>query len=126
MDFNHSKYFLSNQIQIFRTLAVICCMQQSTNMFQILVKIIRKKLFHLPSRHFTYDNLIGTAVKEIDVDSYHLNVCRSMNDHIMHRFTISHSYLTIANYFNEEKRYNGFTGTNLFWTRRHLVMYIHI
>lgn len=91
-------------------------------MFQILVKIAPKKLFHLPTRRFMYDNLIGTATKEIDVDSYHLDVCRSMNDHIIHRFTISHSYLTIANYFNEEKRYNGFTGMHLFRTHRNFVM----
>lgn len=50
--------------------------------------------------------------KETDTDSYPLDVCRMMNKHIMHRFTMSHSYLTIGNYFNEGKRFNGFTGSS--------------
>lgn len=81
-----------------------------TNMYQIVVRKITKILFNWPTRRFVYNNLIGPGTKEIVVDDYHLDVCRSMNDHIMHRFTISHSYLTIANYFNEGKRFDGFTG----------------
>lgn len=79
-------------------------------MYQILVKKFTKILYNLSPKRFVYNNLIGAVAKEADADAYHLDVCRSMNDHIMHRFTISHSYLTIANYFNEGKRFDGFTG----------------
>lgn len=79
-------------------------------MYQIPITKLARNLFTLPVRRFIYNNLIGGASHEIDVDSYHVDICRSMNDHIVHRFTISHAYLTVANYFKEERRFDGFTG----------------
>lgn len=46
-------------------------------------------------------------------DPYHLDVYRSMNEHIANRFNISYSYLTIGNYFREGNRFDGYTGLNL-------------
>lgn len=81
-------------------------------MYKLFVKKITKNLFKLSSRRFVYNNSVDTTAKEIDIDSYHLDIGRSMADHIAHRFTMSHSYLTIGNYFYEGQHFDGFTGLN--------------
>lgn len=116
ISFNHSKCFLSNQIKsfVYGNSPLAVCNHEPPGMYQIAVKKFTKNLFNLSTKRFFCNNsLIDAAAKGVDADSYHLDVCRSMNDHIMHRFTISHSYLTIGNYFNEGKRFDGFTGLNL-------------
>lgn len=90
------------------------------DMCQILVKQLFRNRLAWPLRRSIYQNLIGGGAgtsdidgDQIDIDSYHFGVSRAMNDHITHRFIVSHSYLTIGNNFERKKRFDGFKGSQL-------------